>query len=107
MHQPSHERVVELNSCKARAGDGNRTHTTSLEGWSSTIELHPLVAVSIRCQLSAKKTLLAGTGFEPVKALPPDLQSGPFGHSGIPPNIPQGGEPTAPKFHRKHRHDQS
>ena len=23
------------------AGDGNRTHTTSLEGWSSTIELHP------------------------------------------------------------------
>jgi hypothetical protein len=24
------------------AGDGNRTHATSLEGWSSTIELHPL-----------------------------------------------------------------
>ena len=23
------------------AGDGNRTHTTSLEGWSSTTELHP------------------------------------------------------------------
>src|SRR5262249_27268147 len=23
------------------AGDGNRTHTTSLEGWSSTIELRP------------------------------------------------------------------
>ena len=23
------------------AGDGNRTHVTSLEGWSSTIELHP------------------------------------------------------------------
>ena len=23
------------------AGDGNRTHATSLEGWSSTIELHP------------------------------------------------------------------
>lgn len=23
------------------AGDGNRTHTTSLEGWDSTIELHP------------------------------------------------------------------
>ncbi len=26
---------------KAGAGDGNRTHTTSLEGWDSTIELHP------------------------------------------------------------------
>ena len=25
----------------SRAGDGNRTHVTSLEGWSSTIELHP------------------------------------------------------------------
>jgi hypothetical protein len=23
------------------AGDGNRTHVTSLEGWSSAIELHP------------------------------------------------------------------
>ena len=23
------------------AGDGNRTHTTSLEGWGSAIELHP------------------------------------------------------------------
>ena len=25
------------------AGDGNRTHTTSLEGWGSTIELHPQI----------------------------------------------------------------
>ena len=25
------------------AGDGNRTHATSLEGWNSTIELHPQV----------------------------------------------------------------
>ena len=25
----------------ARAGEGNRTPITSLEGWSSTIELHP------------------------------------------------------------------
>ena len=24
-----------------KAGDGNRTHVTSLEGWCSTIELHP------------------------------------------------------------------
>ena len=24
-----------------KAGDGNRTHATSLEGWDSTIELHP------------------------------------------------------------------
>ena len=25
------------------AGDGNRTHAASLEGWNSTIELHPPV----------------------------------------------------------------
>ena len=29
------------------AGDGNRTHATSLEGWSSTIELHPHVPATI------------------------------------------------------------
>ena len=26
---------------KGGAGDGNRTHAASLEGWNSTIELHP------------------------------------------------------------------
>jgi hypothetical protein len=26
---------------RARAGDGDRTRTTSLEGWGSTIELRP------------------------------------------------------------------
>ena len=29
------------------AGDGNRTHTTSLEGWDSAIELHPHFATAI------------------------------------------------------------
>ncbi len=27
--------------CFREAGDGNRTHVSSLEGWCSTIELHP------------------------------------------------------------------
>ena len=27
--------------CLMEAGDGNRTHVSSLEGWCSTIELHP------------------------------------------------------------------
>ena len=41
---------------KNGAGDGNRTHVTSLEGWNSTIELHPRHNVSYfntigrRCQ---------------------------------------------------------
>jgi hypothetical protein len=30
-----------FRSFKIGAGDGNRTHAISLEGWSSTIELHP------------------------------------------------------------------
>ncbi len=28
-------------SCAVRAGEGNRTPITSLEGWGSTFELHP------------------------------------------------------------------
>ena len=31
--------------------------------------------------------MVEGAGFEPAKALPTDLQSAPFGHSGTPPNI--------------------
>ena len=34
--------LIFKNYCKKNgAGDGNRTRVTSLEGWSSTIELHP------------------------------------------------------------------
>ncbi len=32
---------AELQALETGAGDGNRTHVTSLEGWGSTIELHP------------------------------------------------------------------
>ena len=35
------------------AGDGNRTHVSSLEGWCSTIELHPQMPIGV-------------TGFEPA-----------------------------------------
>ena len=33
------------------AGDGNRTHVVSLEGWSSTIELHPHIRMVTRRRL--------------------------------------------------------
>ncbi len=39
-----------------KAGDGNRTHVSSLEGWCSTIELHPRVIFE----------LIGVTGFEPA-----------------------------------------
>src|SRR6266700_6184050 len=32
----------KLTGCKFGAGDGNRTHVTSLEGWRTTIVLRPL-----------------------------------------------------------------
>ena len=34
---------IQLSYGLIRAGDGNRTHVSSLEGWCSTIELHPRV----------------------------------------------------------------
>jgi hypothetical protein len=37
---------LPVSSYFMRAGDGNRTRTTSLEGWNSTIELRPRVAFS-------------------------------------------------------------
>ena len=48
--------------------------------------------------------LVAGTGFEPVKALPSDLQSDPFGHSGIPPCAVAGARSSeAPALVPRHR----
>jgi hypothetical protein len=44
---------AELLSQKNGAGDGNRTHITSLEGWRSTTELHP-------------HTLVGAAGLEPA-----------------------------------------
>ena len=74
-----------------------------MEGWSSTIELHPhdwsgrrdsnsrpspwqgdaLPLSHFRMNICIK--LVEGDGFEPSKAQLTDLQSAPFGHSGIPP----------------------
>ena len=37
----------QLRHYRIRAGDGNRTHVSSLEGWCSTIELHPRIVASV------------------------------------------------------------
>ena len=44
--------LVSYENSVRKAGDGNRTHVSSLEGWCSTIELHPHV--------------VGVTGFEPA-----------------------------------------
>ena len=64
------------------AGDGNRTHVVSLEGWSSTIELHlqvsgdstgnrtrdPLIKSQMLYRLSYRVMIMAGmAGIEPAK----------------------------------------
>ena len=40
----SYRRILIRPPKKSGAGDGNRTHAASLEGWNSTIELHPHMA---------------------------------------------------------------
>ena len=35
------ELLAQIATEESGAGDGNRTHVSSLEGWCSTIELHP------------------------------------------------------------------
>ena len=49
----------QLRHYRIRAGDGNRTHVSSLEGWCSTIELHPHACGN-------KFTAVGVTGFEPA-----------------------------------------
>src|SRR5215469_6642523 len=59
-------------TAKAGAGGGNRTHVASLEGWSSTIELHPLEwpFQSLHQAFdpaATSRALVEGVGFEPTK----------------------------------------
>ena len=97
------------------AGEGNRTLVVSLEGFCSTIELHPRIepepercspqSETIPGSLSLDQWLVEGEGFEPSKAEPTDLQSVPFDRSGTPPtkramiaiSVPMG-KPSAKRF---------
>ena len=49
------------------AGDGNRTHVSSLEGWCSTIELHPHVAETV---------LFTASGWQDSNLRPPGPKPG-------------------------------
>ncbi len=69
---------------KSGAGEGNRTLVLSLEGFSSTIELHPQNPTPA-AQAATAFNLVEGEGFEPSKAEPTDLQSVPVDRLGTPP----------------------
>ena len=49
IHKKEHKKRNRINSFFKRAGDGNRTHVSSLEGWCSTIELHPQFIAFRQC----------------------------------------------------------
>lgn len=49
IHKKEYKKRNRINSFFKRAGDGNRTHVISLEGWSSTIELHPHILFAVLC----------------------------------------------------------
>ena len=70
-----------------KAGEGSRTLVNSLEGYGSTVELHPRFFLpDTRAYNITDDCLVGGAGFEPAKALPSDLQSDPFDRSGNPPS---------------------
>jgi len=77
---------------RAGAGEGNRTLVVSLEGFCSTIELHPRFTTEPSCHpvhtANPRRKKLGGGGWirTNVGARPTDLQSAPFNHSGTPPN---------------------
>src|SRR3970282_2263585 len=77
----------------AGAGEGNRTLVISLEGFCSTIELHPPGFASPTKVLHPKiPTPEPGGGGwirTNVGARPTDLQSAPFSRSGTPPAEPE------------------
>jgi hypothetical protein len=50
------------------AGDGNRTHVASLEGWSSTIELHPHAGLDTNPANEVVNSNGAVLGSEPYQA---------------------------------------
>src|ERR1700704_2441087 len=85
-----------MGCIRAGAGEGNRTLVISLEGFCSTIELHPPSSFTKflhPCRRGALPfpELTGGGGWirTNVGARPTDLQSAPFSRSGTPPAEPE------------------
>ena len=59
IHKKEYKKRNRINSFFKRAGDGNRTHVSSLEGWCSTIELHPHICKAFHARRSPPTALPA------------------------------------------------
>src|SRR5437016_8643085 len=85
--------LLFVRPSKLGAGEGNRTLVISLEGFCSTIELHPPSVYEIPSPVSAAEApcQLGGGGWirTNVGARPTDLQSASFSRSGTPPAEPE------------------
>src|SRR5438132_4043033 len=93
----------QFKSPQSRAGDGNRTHVASLEGWGSTIELHPRTffdfsRLSVEQRKRVRSLEYRNTENQkwnngqrgirtPVGLSPSDLQSDAIGRSAICPSM--------------------
>src|SRR6185437_5653800 len=74
--------LLKLGGKITGAGDGNRTHVASLEGWSSTIELHPPTSPAHR---AASGRWWRGKDSNLRRRTSADLQSAAFDRSATPP----------------------
>ena len=81
-----------MAATKLGAGEGNRTLVVSLEGFCSTIELHPrfscVFSYVFWCSKSKQYPVVEGAGFEPAYSERADLQSAAINHSATPPRKP-------------------
>ena len=81
-------RRVRYSSCLIGAGEGNRTLVVSLEGFCSTIELHPpdeyLPSASALVRSLWRLQWWRRLDSNQRRRKPTDLQSAPFNHSGTP-----------------------
>ena len=65
---------------RKKAGDGNRTHVSSLEGWCSTIELHPHVSLQkikpTAFYIIEWRLMPHESGWQDLNLRPPEPKSG-------------------------------
>src|SRR5689334_17204200 len=83
-HSNVSRRRIGGRATQAGAGDGNRTRIASLEGWSSTTELHPRVSSGSQSQHPCP-SWWRGKDSNLRRPKPTGLQPVPFSHSGTPP----------------------
>jgi hypothetical protein len=104
--QSSRRSGTQLTSGITRAGDGNRTRVTSLEGSSSAIELHPQTGGQVGCPNTGEGTISLPTWRErpgPAETAGPSARApGPSKRTEQPVGAFTASAPTAINLHSGH-----